>query len=268
MSKVTSVTVTKPGNIPARPQSDEPSALQVCQDKWEHLRGEVKGKLWSECPPEMVGDFMRAMSEYFVQNFHDDALMKAFQYVCRSVFKNPDHPGFDLNASYLGSQANVVLSVKTAPEDKLNSEMVQEPKVTFDIATSATTDDGVRAALGEWAEESEPQTRMTFNPLTSLPNSDIVALVKQIEQKVGTEDLVVMSTAALTLLFWVECEYTNAETGKLIIRGLSEQNEEVRPGEKMVASIKVQHLDKALGNTGSEDLLTYQVTSTTGKMKI
>lgn len=268
MSKVTSVTVTKSGNIPAR-SHNEPSALQMCQDKWEHLRADVKGKLWSECPPEMVGDFMRAMSNYFVENFHEDALMKAFQYVGCSVFKTPDCEGFDLTSSYLGSQANAVLSVKTAPEDKFNSEMGQEPTVTFDIVTSATTDDGVRSALGEWAEEEEPQTRIVFNPLTSLPNSDIVSLVKQIEQKVGAEDLLVMSTAALMLLFWAECERTNAETGELIMRGLSEKNEEVRPGEKVVAGIKVQHLDKSLDTTPvSEDALTYQVTSKTKKVKI
>lgn len=269
MSKITAVSVTKSGNIPARPQNDEPKALQVCQDKWEHLRADVKGKLWSECPPEMVGDFMRAMSHYFLENFHDDALMKAFQYVGCTVFKIPGFEGFNLNASYLGSQANAVLNVRTAPEDKFNSEMVQDPTVTFEIATSATTDDGVRAALGEWAEENEDQTRMVFNPLTSLPNSDIVLLVKQIEQKVGTEDLLVMSTAALMLLFWTECEKTNAETGDLIMRGLSEKDEEIRPGEKIIAGIKVQHLDKTLNtNPASEDLLTYQVTSKIGKVKM
>lgn len=261
MSKITQVKVTKSGNIPARPQDDGPSAMDLCQDKWEHLREEVKGKLWSQCPPEMVGDFMRAMTSYFVRNFHEDAAMKAMQYVCSSVFKDPNHPGFDLSASYTGSPAGAVLSVKPQPEDKLDHEMDQEPTVTFDVATSATTDDGVRAALGEWAEEDTPQTRIVFDPLTSLPNSDIVALVKQIENTVGRDDLLVMATFALTALLWKECEQSNAQTSELTIRGLSEDNQAIRPGEKLVSCMTVRHLDNTVEAQASEETNTYTVTS-------
>lgn len=265
MSKITSVKVTKSGNIAARPEEDGPSAMDLCQDKWEHLREDVKGKLWSQCPPEMVGDFMRAMASYFVRNFHEDAAMKALQYVCSSVFKDPNHTGFDLSTSYAGSPARAVLSVTPQPEDKFDHEMTQEPTVTFDIATSATTDDGVRAALGQWAEEDTPQTRIVFDPLAALPNSDIVALVKQIENKVGQDDLLVMATFALTILLWKQCEQSNAQTNELTIRGLSEGNHSIRTGEKLVAHMTVWQLDNTLETQTPEEHNTYAVTS---KIKI
>lgn len=268
MSKVTAVKVTKSGNIAARPQSDEPSALQLCQDKWEHLRADVKDKRWAECPPEMVGDFMRAMAQYFKQNFHDDAVMKALQLVCSSVFKDLSAKGFELTAHYSGSPASAILSVAPQPEDKTNIEMETGHSVTFDIATTATTDAGVRAALGQWAEENTPETRIIFDPLTSLPNSDIVALVKQVEEKVGTEDLLVMTTTALTLLLWKEFEKTNAETGEFTIRGLYNGKRDVRPGEKMVAAMNVRHLDSTLDPPVSEEQNVYSITTAIGKVKI
>lgn len=268
MTRVTSVSTSKPGKIDARPQHDGPSPLQLCQDKWEHLRGDVKGKLWSECPPEMVGDFMRAMAQYFVHNFHDDAIMKALQFVACSALKDPQSKGFELPVAYLGSQASAVLSLTTQPEDKLDSELADDHTVTFDVATSATTEEEVREELGRWAQEDDPQTRMVFDPLNALPNKDVVAMVKNIEQKVGHEDLLVMSTAALTLLLWKECEQSNAKTAELTIRGLYDGDQTIRPGEKIVAVMTVNHLDNTMDAEVSEDLNTYEVTSKIGKNKM
>lgn len=268
MSKVTRIKTSKSGSIPSRPQPDGPSALEACQDKWEHLREDVKGKLWSQCPPEMVGDFMRAMAQYFVHNFHDDAVMKALQFVACSALKDPQSKCFQVPVSYLGSQASAVLNLTTQPEDKFDSEWTDDHTVTFDVATSATTEEGVREELGRWAEEDDPQTRMVFDPLASLPNKDIVALVKNIEQKVGREDLLVMSTVALTLLLWKECETTNAETAELTIRGLYDGDQTIRPGEKIVAVMTVNHLDNTMDTEASEDLNTYEITSKIGKNKM
>lgn len=268
MTRVTSVSTSKPGKIDARPQHDGPSPLQLCQDKWEHLRGDVKGKLWSECPPEMVGDFMRAMAQYFVHNFGNDAVMKSLQYVASTVFKDPSAVGFDLTAAYSGSPASAVLSIKTFPEDKLDHEMSDEPTVAFEISTDADNEEAARAALGQWAEEDQPETRMIFDPIESLPNADIVALVKHIEHNIGTEDLLVMSASALTLLLWKECEKTNAQTAELTIRGLYEGDKKVRAGEKIVGFMKVEHLDSTLNAHHSDDDNVYSVTSKIGKKKM
>ncbi len=267
MTKVTSVSTSKPGKIDASPQHDGPSPLELCQDKWEHLREDVKGKMWSECPPEMVGDFMRAMAQYFVHNFHDDAVMKTLQYVASTVFKDPNATGFELSATYLGSRASAMLSVKLSPEDKFEREMAEEPTVAFEISTAADNEEDVRAALGQWAEEDEPQTRIIFDPIASLPNSDIVALVKHIEHSIGKEDLLVMSTSALTLLLWQKCEKTNAQTAELTIRGLYEGKNKIRAGEKIVAFMKVEHLDSDLSAQISDNENVYSITSKIGKMK-
>lgn len=265
-TKVTGVRQVKSGNTQANEIPEGQSALGLCQDRWEHLRDEVKGKSWAQCPPEMVCDFVRSTAHYFEQLYGEEAVFKSFQHTASGVFSDPSRTEITLVAAYSGSPASfsVRISPTTETQEDRNGEI---GSVEFDVTSDAEGEDDVREGLRAWAEDEQPITRFVFDPLTQLPVRDMMALVKHVENNVSTDDLTVLSACAFTLLWWKQHEDMNAEIGELSVSGLSVGDTELRPGEKIVASSFSTALDSGL-EENLEEGQQFVVSKSTKKMLI
>lgn len=265
-TKVTGVRQVKSGNTQPNDIPEGQSALGLCQDRWEHLRDEVKGKSWAECPAEMVCDFVRSTAHYFEQLYGEEAVFKSFQHTASGVFSDPARTEITLVAAYSGSPAS--FSVKVFPTAETQEDRNGDiGSVEFDVTSDAEGEDAVREDLRAWAEDEQPVTRFVFDPLTQLPVRDMMALVKHVEANVSTDDLTVLSACAFTLLWWKQHEDMNAEIGELSVSGLSVGDAELRPGEKIVASSFATALDTGLDDS-LEDGEQFVVSKPTKKMLV
>lgn len=259
-TKVTSVRTVTSGKIASKKEMfEEGSPMKVCQAKWKETQKSVQSKKWSECPPEFVGDFVRAMSNEFLLCYEESAAEKSFQFLATSAFEDNDKQQIKLDGVYLAGNASFQLNLSVEDEKELDRDPVGT--VQFEVQSKAETEDDVRDNLNEWASTTEAQTRLIFDPISQLPNEDIVRLVKQIEEKVSGEDMYVLASAASIMIWWQMCENFNAETGIRSISGLHLGDKLIRPGQVIVGRAKVNLMDENMTLDNAEALSTYTVSS-------
>ena len=259
-TKVTSVRTVTSGKIASKKEMfEEGSPMKLCQEKWKDIQKSVQSKKWSECPPEFVGDFIRAMSNEFLLCYEEGAAEKSFQFLATSAFEDNNKQQINLDGVYLAGNASFHLTLSV--EDEKSSDRDPVGTVEFEVQSKAETEDEVRDHLNEWASTAEAQTRLVFDPISQLPDEDIVRLVKQIEEKISGEDMYVLASAASIMIWWQMCENFNAETGVRSISGLHLGDKLIRPGQVIVARAKVNLLDENIQLNHSEDLSTYKVSS-------
>lgn len=221
----------------------EDSALGACLKKWEHLRDEVKGKLWAQCPPEMAADFARAVARDLVTEYGPGAIAKGGQSIAiAAAERNLDQ--VEIKGSWLGAGAFFGLRVEFSP-DQRDVDAPVEQGVEFSVVADDESDEGdVRDALRDWGKnEDSSRVRMVLDPVATLPDEDVAALVSQVEQYFKGDDATILFSSAGALLMWASMESHNAVDLNLEMAGLTRGDAYVAPGKRVAIVCKATLMD-------------------------
>lgn len=232
-TKVTSVRTIKSGKIESQQEMfEENSPLKACEERWKPLQKELKSKKWSECPPEMVSDFVRSTSQELDQSYGNRAYEKAFLFLAAAVFEDNKKTAFYFKIQDDQNQGSYALSLRV---ESPNQTTDQNPvgSIDFDIKADAKNEKEVKEALKDWAGRPS-ESRVVFNPLTQASDESIVQLIKDIEQVLPGSGLDILTSASALLLGWKVAEKWNASTGELSMQGVYVGDKHIRPGEKIV----------------------------------
>lgn len=217
-TKVSSVRVVRAGNAEGQPL-DKHSHIQACSQRWEHLRDEVRTLKWSECPEEMVADFVKSVTKDLQQMYGDDALSKALQALSCAAFENSDEAvSLSATCSQTGSSISLNLAKKTYKQT--------DPAGTVEMVfhTDAATPDDARQRLKEWGDEPSPKQRTPLNVFEDVSAADIRDLVRDVEGVVGNKEIDVLFSSSFVLQAWDQTERMNASDMNLALERVTRKD--------------------------------------------
>lgn len=241
-SVVTSITQSSKGPLPHREVKEEESHLRAAWIKWKHLKEQVKGKKWAECPADFVADHVRAVAKDLRLQFEEETPSKiTSMFSVTLAEKNIEK--FELSSSWLSGNASVSLSFSRHPVTEL--EIEKEFGTSFVLKLPPDSDEAAaRKALSDWSEEPS-SARFIFDPVTQLPDDEVKVLTSMVESQLpAPSDLDILIGAATALIIWKKMEAVNATDSTFSFEGLSHGENKIWPDQKMVVNAKANLFDQ------------------------
>lgn len=278
MSKIRSMSITTEGQTePVEKVEREASEIQAATERWIHLQDQVKGKRWSDCPPEMVADFIKSTAKDVDREFGRNGMSKMIISAAVARFRiDPENLDMRLSCQSADGQGGIEMVLSTEPEN-LDREEEEFTAVELDVDMSQEDLDSIsnksstKDVLDAVMKNNKSRKREVFNPLAvgSVEDEQIVQLVRDIEQQLPIVDgnrqeneFDVMFTAAGVLLVWKNAEITNASTSTFSLNGLYNRDEKVYPGLTVKAVCQTQIHDQDLTIDDNEDLVSANISVT------
>lgn len=232
LASVTRVTLHGQGDTPAPTPTGFPET-KACQRRWAAQMKVDAEKRWSQCDTAMAADHVRALAADLKGACGTDATTKALTSLGCTLFGDPAFQTQTFSAQWTGTPAQVQMSIRG------EASQPKEAGVAFGLEVPAgSTEPEVRSALRTLAQ-APAEPRRTFDPVTELPAADVQALLGHIETAVpNASDFDVLFGAAAVLMAWADAERSNASELTLRLGGVTEDEQEIRPGQDMVFEVR------------------------------
>lgn len=206
---------------------DGPSPYRECVQRWKAQMRAFRGQPWSACPSALVADHVRSMAGEFRAGYGERAADKGIEFLGGTMARLPERR-LTLTAGYTGTSASCTLAFERHSENPVD----EEAGVSFELAMPVgASEAAVRQALLDAADA--PSEPASFDPVVSLPDEDVHALMRSVEEGFGehADELDQLMLAAGFLLHWSRLEQINAGEAQTVLRGLTNGSQETCPNE-------------------------------------
>ncbi len=242
--RIVGVKYRKEGKIePVSEQESEHNPIDECRAKWKHLEKEVASLLWSQCPPDMAGDFVRATMDFIKLNYGINATNKSLEVLAINFASSgKDNLVIDIASSVCSR--HLLLKMHNESENDFNPfELEAEDMAEFELANNANevlTETEAKETLKNWS--SEKPLNEPLNIERTLPNEDIMKILKALDDHGIESDLAVLFGAGAVILHWQHLENVNAKTSVISMAGLSIGEEDISVGNRVVMNTVAERI--------------------------
>lgn len=279
MSRIKSLSITTEGKSePVKDADQYESELDAATERWEHMREEVKGKRWSQCPPELVADFMKSAARDISRQYGRGAMTQTI--ISAAVARariDPENLDMRLACQSADGKGGIEIVLSTHPENTDRDEeeftaveldVDMSPDDLDEISSTSSPGDVLKKVM---KKDNRPEERKVFDPLEegNVSDDQILELVRSIEEQLPIvedqrqeNEFDVMLTAAGVLLVWKNAEITNASTTTFSLNGLYNGDTEVYPGLTVKAECQTQIHDSQLKLVEDEELVSAKISVT------
>ncbi len=233
--------------VPGRGKMKAQSQMSVAIERWKALQAEVADKKWSQCPDNMVVDFVRAVGDDISAQYGLNAAAKAAQMVASCLLENGGG-AFEIGCQWQEARISANMRMICEPDEE---EIKASSSVSIKIeGVSDGLPKSVQQVLVEISEKNDSArlpAMARLQQLAGLPAAKVVDIVGQLERAVPKfSDTDILIGAAAFMLGWQKAEENNAATLEMRMRGLTQNDKPAFPGMLVRVKIKAVRPDAAL----------------------
>lgn len=214
-----------------------PEGLDACAARWAPTMQGLKNTPWSQCPPALTADFVRALMNDLEADYPEDLTYMAGQMAATS-FMESAHPTFTFELPWAQAQLRLRMAWANTPT------LVQDDEETalevgIDMPEGSTPED-TQEALDHWlAQDTTDLTQLSVRK--QLPDTAFLALLAQVEALTPqARSMELLMAAAGLVLLWDRQQRINGDTYVVRLSGVTVSGVEPRPGQDAVGTSTIE----------------------------
>lgn len=193
---------------------------------------------WSDRPDVLVADFVRAVSEDLLNEYGNQAIVRAGQLLAGNAVAR-GKKNLTFSAGWLAANASVC--VELSFEKPQHTEKEMGLSISMDVPEEMDELD-IRKEIDHLSSDDQPP-HITLDPLTMVPDLELAKIARQMEDHFADDGISLMGAAAITLI-WRAMEAHRSTDFQLSISGLNNKGTLLAPGLEAVFSGKAKLMDR------------------------